>query len=138
VFVEQVEHCFRSAGVEVRVRPAQQPELGVELRLSRRAARTQALTLDGEPGRRGLLPPMAAPLGYDKPLCASLDGFTLHAATRAGALHLAGARRCCARPSRPSQAAAASAKLGEPTDVPGRSPSRGPANPSFRSGLVST
>ena len=27
------------------------------------------------------------PLAYDKPLCASLDGFTLHAATRAGALH---------------------------------------------------
>ncbi len=25
------------------------------------------------------------PLAYDKPLCASLDGFTLHAATRAGA-----------------------------------------------------
>jgi hypothetical protein len=34
--------------------------------------------------------PRAAPLGYDKPLCASLDGFTLHAATRAGALHRAG------------------------------------------------
>jgi hypothetical protein len=31
-----------------------------------------------------------ASLGYDKPLCASLDGFTLHAATRAGSLHLAG------------------------------------------------
>jgi hypothetical protein len=29
-------------------------------------------------------------LGYDKPLCASLDGFTLHAATRAGALDQAG------------------------------------------------
>ena len=29
-------------------------------------------------------------LAYDKPLCASLDGFTLHAATRAGALDLAG------------------------------------------------
>ena len=29
-------------------------------------------------------------LAYDKPLCASLDGFTLHAATRAGALHPAG------------------------------------------------
>ena len=29
----------------------------------------------------------ASPLAYDKPLCASLDGFTLHAATRAGALH---------------------------------------------------
>ena len=26
-----------------------------------------------------------APLGYDKPLCVSLDGFTLHAATKAGA-----------------------------------------------------
>jgi hypothetical protein len=25
-------------------------------------------------------------LAYDKPLCASFDGFTLHAATRAGAL----------------------------------------------------
>ena len=29
-------------------------------------------------------------LAYDKPLCASLDGFTLHAATRAGGLHPAG------------------------------------------------
>jgi Putative transposase/Transposase zinc-binding domain len=29
-------------------------------------------------------------LAYDKPLCASLDGFTLHAATRAGAGHPAG------------------------------------------------
>ena len=29
-------------------------------------------------------------LAYDKPLCASLDGFTLHAATRAGAFHPAG------------------------------------------------
>jgi hypothetical protein len=39
---------------------------------------------------RGLSPPRAAALGSDKPLCASLEGFTLHAATRAGALHLAG------------------------------------------------
>jgi hypothetical protein len=39
---------------------------------------------------RGLKQPVPASLGYDKPLCASLDGFTLHAATRAGALHLAG------------------------------------------------
>ena len=29
-------------------------------------------------------------LTYDKPLCASLDAFTLHAATRAGALDSAG------------------------------------------------
>lgn len=34
---------------------------------------------------------MAAPaLTFDKPLCAALDGFTLHAATRAGALDAAG------------------------------------------------
>ncbi|MCL4819932.1 MAG: transposase zinc-binding domain-containing protein, partial [Vicinamibacteria bacterium] len=30
------------------------------------------------------------PLAYDKPLCASQDGFTLHAATRAGALDVSG------------------------------------------------
>jgi hypothetical protein len=44
----------------------------------------------GPQWRRGLSPLRAAPLGYDKPLCASLDGFTLHAATRAGALDLQG------------------------------------------------
>jgi hypothetical protein len=35
---------------------------------------------------RGLAPLEPQPLAYDKPLCASLDGFTLHAATRAGGL----------------------------------------------------
>ena len=39
---------------------------------------------------RGLPPLAARALAYDKPLCASLDGFTLHAATRAGALDRAG------------------------------------------------
>lgn len=39
---------------------------------------------------RGLAPLAPQPLAYDKPLCASLDGFTLHAATRAGALDPAG------------------------------------------------
>lgn len=34
----------------------------------------------------GLAPLEPHALAYDKPLCASLDGFTLHAATRAGAL----------------------------------------------------
>jgi hypothetical protein len=38
-------------------------------------------------GLRALLP---SDLTYDKPLCASVDGFTLHAATRAGALDTAG------------------------------------------------
>ena len=32
-----------------------------------------------------LRPPERRGLAYDKPLCASMDGFTLHAATRAGA-----------------------------------------------------
>ena len=41
----------------------------------------------GEPPRA---PRAACALAYDKPLCASLDGFTLHAATRAGALDPAG------------------------------------------------
>ena len=44
----------------------------------------------GPQWRRGLAPLPAAALGYDKPLCASLAGFTLHAATRAGALDPAG------------------------------------------------
>ena len=39
---------------------------------------------------RRLAPLEPHDLAYDKPLCASLDGFTLHAATRAGALHPGG------------------------------------------------
>jgi hypothetical protein len=39
---------------------------------------------------RGLQPLESHALAYDKPLCVSLDGFTLHAATRAGALDEAG------------------------------------------------
>ncbi|HEX9298180.1 MAG TPA: transposase, partial [Polyangiaceae bacterium] len=39
---------------------------------------------------RGLAPLASCVLAFDKPLCASLDGFTLHAATRAGALDTAG------------------------------------------------
>ena len=35
---------------------------------------------------RGLAPLEPHTLAYDKPLCASRDGFTLHAATHAGAL----------------------------------------------------
>jgi hypothetical protein len=40
--------------------------------------------------QRRLAPLEPQALAYDKPLCASLDGFTLHAATRAGALDPAG------------------------------------------------
>ena len=44
----------------------------------------------GPQGMRGLQPLEPHALAYDKPLCASLDGFTLHAATRAGAIDQAG------------------------------------------------
>jgi hypothetical protein len=37
-----------------------------------------------------LRPPERRALAYDKPLCASMDGFTLHAATRASALDASG------------------------------------------------
>ena len=39
---------------------------------------------------QGLSPLSPKALGYDKPLCASLDGFTLHAATKASALDVVG------------------------------------------------
>ena len=39
---------------------------------------------------RGLCAPTPRALAFDKPLCASLDGFTLHAATKAGGLDVAG------------------------------------------------
>jgi hypothetical protein len=44
----------------------------------------------GPQWRSRLAPLEPHALGYDRPLCASLDGFTLHAATRAGAFHPAG------------------------------------------------
>jgi hypothetical protein len=62
---------------------------GVEYKLAASAVSGQVPPA-GPQWQRGLAQRRAAPLGYDKPLCASLDGFTLHAATGAGALHLAG------------------------------------------------
>ena len=44
----------------------------------------------GPQWKRGLSPLRPAALSYDNPLCASLDGFTLHAATPAGALDTVG------------------------------------------------
>ncbi len=49
-----------------------------------------ALPPAGPELRRGALPLSHIPIKFDKPLCAELDGFTLHAATRAGALDLEG------------------------------------------------
>jgi hypothetical protein len=61
----------------------------------------------GPEWRRKRLPLPAlvpAPLAFDKPLCASLDGFTLHAATRAGALDAAGREALCKYVLRPAVA----------------------------------
>ncbi len=44
----------------------------------------------GQKWLRGLAPLAPRALGYDKPLCASLDGFTLHAAPCASALDVVG------------------------------------------------
>ena len=57
----------------------------------------------GPEWRRRMLPPLVAqPLAFDKPLCASKDGFTLHAATRAGALDPAGREALCKYVLRPA------------------------------------
>ena len=61
----------------------------------------------GPEWRRKRLPLPAllpAPLGFDKPLCASKDGFTLHAATRAGALDVMGREALCKYVLRPAVA----------------------------------
>jgi hypothetical protein len=51
------------------------------------------------------LPPLVSqPLAFDKPLCASLDRFTLHAATRAGALDTVGREALCKYVLRPAVA----------------------------------
>ena len=44
----------------------------------------------GPQWRRGLVPLAPSGLRFDKPLCAALDGFTLDAATHAGALDVTG------------------------------------------------
>jgi len=54
--------------------------------------------------RRGALPMSHVPITFDKPLCAALDGFTLHAATRAGALDLEGREALLKYVLRPSVA----------------------------------
>jgi len=59
----------------------------------------------GPEWRRRPLPALVhAALGFDKPLCASLDGFTLHAATRAGALDAVARETLCKYVLRPAVA----------------------------------
>ncbi len=56
----------------------------------------------GPEWRRRMLPPLAPQaLHFDKPLCASKDGFTLHAATHAGALDPVGREALCKYVLRP-------------------------------------
>jgi hypothetical protein len=61
---------------------------------------------------RGLQPLEPHALAYDKPLCVSLDGFTRHAATRAGALDQAGREALLRYVLRPPIAGAPRAPLG--------------------------
>jgi hypothetical protein len=55
--------------------------------------------------KRGRMPPLVPhALAFDKPLCASKDGFTLHAATRAGGLDAVGREALCKYVLRPAVA----------------------------------
>jgi hypothetical protein len=57
----------------------------------------------GPEWRRRMLPPLLPQaLAFDKPLCASKDGFSLHAATRAGALDTVGREALCKYVLRPA------------------------------------
>jgi hypothetical protein len=59
----------------------------------------------GPEWRRRMLPPLVRQgLHFDKPLCGSKDGFTLHAATRAGALDSVGREALCKYVLRPAVA----------------------------------
>ncbi len=60
------------------------------LRANREGTRQARARRRAAVGAHGLSPLTHRALAYDKPLCASRGGFTLHAATRAGALDLAG------------------------------------------------
>ena len=62
------------------------------LRALRPVTACRAAVPRGEASRwsSGLRPLRLRALAYDKPLCASLDGFTLHAATRAGGIDTVG------------------------------------------------
>jgi hypothetical protein len=78
---------------------------------------------------RGLQPLQPHALACDKPLCASLDRFTLRAATRAGALDPAsreGRMKLLALVKDPASIARTLAAAGEATEVPQRSPGRAP------------
>jgi hypothetical protein len=84
--VRRIDKHLRRHGLLDSADPEAERE-GIEDQLTASAVSGQVLPA-GPQWSRGLSPPRAAALGYAKPLCASLDGFTLHAATRA--LHLAG------------------------------------------------
>ena len=72
---------------------------------ARRVGRLRSIALRPGPEWRRketpLSPLPAAALRYDKPLCASQDGFTLHAATRAGAMDTVGREALCRYVLRP-------------------------------------
>jgi hypothetical protein len=72
------------------------------------------------------MPLVSAALHFDKPLCASKDGFTLHAATRAGALDTRGREAMCKYVLRPSIAQERITHGPDGLDPPARAPARGP------------
>jgi hypothetical protein len=89
--VRRIERAVRRRGVLATDESDESDEEGdaAEARLAASAVSGQTPPA-GPQWYRGLSPLESRALGYDKPLCASLDGFTLHAATKAGALDVIG------------------------------------------------
>jgi hypothetical protein len=84
--VRRMTRHLRRHGLIELDRTEVEPELDAALTASALSGREPPA---GPPWLRRLSPLALSALAYDKPLCASLDGFTLHAATRAGALNAA-------------------------------------------------
>jgi len=82
--VRRIDRHLRGAVCSGSTRTAPiRPSLAIP-RVTRRSAVSGQTPPAGPQWVSGLHSLEPHPLAYDKPLCASLDGFTLHAATRAG------------------------------------------------------
>lgn len=88
---EDAAGCGRQRSCEARASAVPRGEHAAGwARVSRRSAAPHGRAASGSmppadpEWRRGALPPPVGPMRFGRPLCVTLDGFTLHAATRAG------------------------------------------------------
>lgn len=89
--VRRIERHLRRRGLLGNDEDGADPDVPSDPEANLAASAVSGLTPPAGPQWVSRLAPLDPhELAYDKPLCASLDGFTLHAATRAGAFHPAG------------------------------------------------